>query len=213
MRSSAACLLSLALLLPAAVRGEPQGLDGLLARMASTRGVAARFHERREVELLVEPLESRGNLYFVPPDRMARFTTEPAFSSLIVQKDSVRFREAEGAESVDLSGSPMARAFVDNFMAIFGGDREKLLRAYRAELTEQDGAWELTLTPLHPPLARFLERVVLRGDGAGMREMEVRDVDGDRTLTAFEAVEVDRPFSAAELARLFDDGAPLAPAQ
>jgi hypothetical protein len=213
MRSSAACLLSLALLLPAAAPAEPQGLDELLARMASTRGVAARFHERREVQLLVEPLESRGALYYVPPDRMARFTTEPAFSSLIVQQGSVRFREAEGAPDVDLSGSPMARAFVDNFMAIFGGDKQKLLRTYRAELTERDGAWELVLSPLHPPLSRFLERVVLRGDGAGMREMEVRDTDGDRTLTAFESVEVDRPFSAAELARLFDDGAPLAPAQ
>ena len=213
MRSSAACLLSLALVFPAAAAGETLDLDGLLARMASTRGVAARFRERREIKLLVEPLESRGALYYVPPDRMARFTTEPAFSSLIVQQGSVRFREAEGAPDVDLSGSPMARAFVDNFMAIFGGDKEKLLRTYRAELTERDGAWELVLAPLHPPLSRFLERVVLRGDGSGMREMEVRDVDGDRTLTAFEAVEVDRPFSAAELARLFDDGAPLAPPQ
>ena len=213
MRSSAACLLSFALLLPVVASGEVLDLDGLLARMASTRGVAARFHERREVKLLVEPLESRGALYYVPPDRMARFTTEPAFSSLIVQQGSVRFREAEDAPDVDLSGSPMARAFVDNFMAIFGGNKDKLLRTYRAELTERDGAWELVLAPLHPPLSRFLERVVLRGDGSGMREMEVRDVDGDRTLTAFEAVEVDRPFSAAELARLFDDGAPLAPAQ
>jgi len=213
MRSSAACLLSLALLLPAAAPGEELGLDGLLARMASTRGVAARFHERREVKLLVEPLESRGALYYVPPDRMARFTSEPAFSSLIVQKGSVRFREAEDAPDVDLSGSPMARAFIDNFMAIFGGDRDRLLRTYRAELAERGDAWELVLTPLHAPLSRFLERVVLRGDASGMREMEVRDVDGDRTLTQFEAVEVDRPFSAAELARLFDDGAPLAPAQ
>jgi hypothetical protein len=213
MRSSAACLLSLALLLPAAAPGEELGLDGLLTRMASTRGVSAHFHERREVELLVEPLESRGTLYFVPPDRMARFTSEPAFSSLIVQKDSVRFREAEDAPDVDLSGSPMARAFVDNFMAIFGGDRDKLLRAYRAELTERGDAWELVLSPLHAPLSRFLDRVVLRGDASGMREMEVRDADGDRTVTAFESVEVDRSFSPAELAKLFDDGAPLAPAQ
>ena len=54
-------------------------------RMAATRGVAAEFRESREVALLVEPLESRGLLYFVPPDRMARFTTPCMLSTVLLR--------------------------------------------------------------------------------------------------------------------------------
>ena len=52
MKSSAACAVSLILLLvraPAGAGPDETGLDELLAGMASTRGVAAEFQERREV--------------------------------------------------------------------------------------------------------------------------------------------------------------------
>lgn len=211
MRFSGVCWLSLALLAPALALADAEfGLDALLARMASTRGVALRFVERRDVALLVEPLESRGRLYFVPPERMARFTSEPAFSSLLVEGAALRFRESRDGPEFDLSGSPTARAFVENILAVFSGDRARLERLYRTELRGDSEAWELVLHPRRPPLARFLEAVVLRGDAEGMREMEVRDADGDRTLTRFEAVARDRSFSPAELETLFGDGVPLA---
>jgi hypothetical protein len=218
MRSSAVFWLSAALLVAAPAQGEAVfDLDTLLARMASTRGVEARFREERFVALLVDPLVSRGTLYFVPPDRMARFTTEPAPASLVVEGESLRFREGAEGPELDLSASPVAHAFVENFMAVFSGDRARLEKLYYIELDGEfdlagglDG-WQLALTPRRAPLSRFLEVVLLRGDAGGMREMEIRDADGDRTLTRFEFVDHDRSFSEAELGRLFRDGAPLAP--
>jgi hypothetical protein len=211
MRSSAGFWLSVALLCATPAHAEAAfDLDTLLARMASTHGVSAQFHEKRFVALLVEPLESRGVLYFVPPDRMARFTSEPAPASLLVEGESLRFREAPDRPDMDLSGSPVARAFVENFMAVFSGDRERLQRIYRIELSGELERWELALTPRHLPLSRFLEVVLLRGGAEGMREMEIRDADGDHTLTRLEAVQHDRSFDADELDQLFRDGAPLA---
>ncbi len=216
MRSRAACASSLlAALLLAAGLGRADAverfdLDALLAGMASTRGVSARFVEQREVALLVAPLESRGALYFVPPDRMARFTIEPAPASLLVEGERLRFREGGETPEVDLSSSPMARAFVDNFMAVFAGDRARLEKLYRAELSGTPEAWELALAPKSPMLARYLEAVLLRGDASGLREMEVRDTDGDRTHTTLESVDPDRAFTPDELARIFGEGAPLA---
>jgi hypothetical protein len=212
MRFSVVCATSLVLALASPVGAEEAfELDALLARMASTRGVSAQFRELREVALLVEPLESRGALYFVPPDRMARFTIEPAPAALLVEGESLRFRAGAGEPEMDLSSSPIARAFVDNFMAVFAGDRARLEGLYRAELRGALEGWELALTPRSPTLARFLEVVLLRGDASGMREMEIRDADGDRTLTQLESVDHDRSFTSAELDKLFRDGAPLAP--
>ena len=69
--------------------------------------------------------------------------------------------------------------------------------------------WELELRPRSAAISRHLEAVLMRGDDAGMHEMELRDTDGDRTVTRLVDVEHDRPFSPEELAQLFRDGRPL----
>ena len=215
MKSAAVFASSLCLLLPgwsAAEEADAAQLDALLARMADTRGVSAEFLERREVALLVEPLESRGVLYFVPPDRMARFTSAPAFSALVSDGGALTFRESRDAPETDLSSSPMAAAFVENFMAVFSGDRDRLERFYTATLQAADEDWELVLVPRGKPLSRFIASVSLRGDRGGMRELAVQETDGDRTVTRFVSVETDREFDPAELATLFRDREPLAPA-
>ena len=60
----------------------PPSLEGLMAGMASARGVVAEFHETKEIALLRAPIESRGVLHFVPPDRLVRRVVDPAPSEL-----------------------------------------------------------------------------------------------------------------------------------
>jgi hypothetical protein len=215
MRSAAACALSLGLALLAAPArsegGDTAGdltLEALMERMRRSVGVAAEFTERKELALLSKPLESRGRLYFASPDRLARFTTTPVFSALIVAGDAVRFREGED-EELDLSGDPVARRFVENFVVLWSGDQGRLERLYRVELSAKGERWQLSLSPRGAPLDRVIERIELRGDSQSLLEMEVRERDGDRTITAFGVVDVDRTFSPAELERLFEKGLPL----
>jgi hypothetical protein len=215
MRSAAACALSLGLALLAAPArsegGDTAGdltLEALMERMRRSVGVAAEFTERKELALLSQPLESRGRLYFASPDRLARFTTTPVFSALIVAGDAVRFREGED-EELDLSGDPVARRFVENFVVLWSGDQGRLERLYRVELSAKGERWQLSLSPRGAPLDRVIERIELRGDSQSLLEMEVRERDGDRTITAFGVVDVDRTFSPAELERLFEKGLPL----
>jgi hypothetical protein len=214
MRSSAACALSLALWLAAPAAGEAPALTlpELMQRMASTSGVETRFREVRELALLSAPLESRGLLYFVPPDRLARFTTEPVASALIVDGERVRFREGAQGEEVDLSGSRTARTFVEHFLVLWSGDLERLERLYHTEFSAEGPRWSLLLTPRGAPLDRFVASVALRGDDHGLAEIALQAADGDRTTTRFESTQLDRRFSPQDLQRLFGDGLPLAAA-
>ena len=212
MRSASAWVFSLGVALAGGAAAEAEDaltLAELLEGMATAKGVVAEFTEHKEISLLVVPLESRGRLYFVPPGRLARFTTSPGFSSLVVDGEAVRFREGAEGDEFDLSGNPMARVFVDNFIVLWSGDREKLERLYEPELSSQGERWQLALAPRRPPLDRFIERIVLKGEGRAIAVMEVRERDGDRTTTVFDSVETDRPFTAAELERLFGEGRPL----
>lgn len=213
MRFVSACAPSLIALLlaaaPPAAGAEGLTLDELMTGMASASGVVAEFGERKELALLTMPLESRGRLYFVPPSRLARFTTSPGFSSLVVDGEALRFREGLEADEIDISGNPMARVFVDNFIVLFNGDLERLEELYTPELSSAGESWQLALTPRGAPLDRFIAAIVLIGEGRAIARMEIREKDGDTTTTVFEEVVTDRRFAPPELERLFREGRPL----
>lgn len=212
MRSSAVCWAS-ALVAAAAFAEETAGptdqLGEILRRMASTPGVEAVFEERKELALLAAPLETHGVIYFVPPDRFARFTTAPGESALVVRGDDVQLREGADAQQIDLSGNRVARVFVENFVALWSGDRERLERLYALEILGAREAWELRLVPRRAPLADVIASITLRGDRDAMRELVVLERDGDRTTTRFSRTRHDRAFTPAELERIFTAGAPL----
>ncbi len=178
-------------------------LDVLLDHMAKTHGVVAEFREEKTLALLAEPLESRGTLYFQPPDRFVRVTREPAPTRLALVGARMRFEDATGIRQLDLADDPVARQFADNLMALWRGDRARLDALYRLEFHAEETGWTLVLVPRRPPLDRFIARIRLSGDGATMREMELVEVDGDRTLTHFENIDVDHAFAPDEAARVF----------
>jgi hypothetical protein len=188
---------------PAFAEPEALTLEVLLGHMASTRGVIAEFREEKTLALLSEPLESHGTLYFQPPDRFVRITREPSATRLALVGDRMRFEDATGMTQLDLADDPVARQFADNLMALWRGDRERLDALYRLGFEAEGGDWTLLLTPRQAPLDRFIRSIRLAGDGATMREMELLEVDGDRTLTRFEKSDVDHAFGPEEARRVF----------
>jgi hypothetical protein len=171
--------------------------------MARAKGVLAEFTETKELALLSAPIESRGVLHFIPPDRMARRTLAPAESSLVVDGKRVLFRDASGAAPVDLSGDPSAKEFVDNFTTIFRGDLAALRAKYDVRFESEPPRWRLVLEPKDAVLRRFVASVTLAGEGETMREMVLLERDGDRTTTRFGRVETDHVYSPAETEALF----------
>jgi len=178
-------------------------LEALMAGMAETSGVWARFVERKQIALLSGPIETRGTLVFVPPDRLRRSTAEPSRSELVIAGDRFAFHDEAGSDAVDLSASPLARQFVENFIVLFNGDLAKLRERYEPEFTATGAEWSLALRPRRRPLSDLIERITLVGRGPLLRSMEMLEKDGDRTTTRFSDVVVDRHFTPAELEQLF----------
>jgi len=213
LRAAAAVLLVAAAPL-AGARSDPKvpdtgslELEKLMRGMAGSRGVVASFRETKELALLDVPIESRGTLYFVPPDRLARHMSAPTRSELVIDGDRVQFRDESGREGMDLSGSPIARVYLDNFTVLFGGDLPALEARYEVDFQSDEAQWKLRLVPRSKRVKRFVEHIELRGDPVAMREMVIVERDGDRTTTVFEQVDPDHAFARDELAQLFGEAA------
>jgi outer membrane lipoprotein-sorting protein len=188
----------------------PLTLETLMQRMAATPGVRAEFREVKEIALLDRPLESTGTLYFVPPRRLAHYTTRPTRSAFVVDGARLSFRDETGGERVDLSANPIARSVVENFVVLFNGDLEALRALYDVGFEADGPRWKLELVPRDSRVMAVISRVVLQGVDVVVEQMVVSEAGGDRTVTRFHDVRTDVRFGEDELARIFalDPNAP-----
>jgi outer membrane lipoprotein-sorting protein len=184
-------------------------LEAVMADFARSRGVEATFREEKSLPLLVSPLVSEGVLYYAPPQRMVRFTTEPEPTSLLVVGDRLRMQDSLGVEEIDLAAFGTARQFVDQLLVLFQGDLVALRERYELEFEWRDGAWALTLTPKSRRMRGVIQEIALSGRDRALEAMVVTGAAGDVTRTTYERVDTDRSFRDEELAALFpSEGAP-----
>jgi hypothetical protein len=218
MRALARCLAVLLLLASsgAGVRAASPGakdrgedLSTLLSRFAKSPGISAHFHEEKHIALLQAPLVSEGTIHFAPPGRLARHTTRPIASTLLIADNRVQFGDATSKDSVDLGSNPVARAFVESFVMLLAGDRAGLERYFTLRFSPVSGAgtpgaaWRLSLAPRTSPMNKVIKEIALAGEGLTVREMEVRESNGDWTRTTFTQVDVEHRYSPAEQAQVF----------
>ena len=138
---------------PAAGRKDSDELTTLLARFAKSPGIFARFREEKHIAMLQAPLVNEGTIHFAPPGRLARHTTRPIASTLLIADNHVQFSDGTNGDSVNLGTNPVARAFVESFVMLLAGDRPGLERYFSLRFSpaaagggHRDG-WRLSLTP------------------------------------------------------------------
>ncbi len=211
LRAGRATLLA-CLLLWVGTSADASDVDALLRHFASRPGFSAEFRELKRMELLVDPLISTGELYFSPPDLLARHTSQPTPSTLIIQGEELRFGEGGALTRIDLASNPTLRTFVDSFRALLAGDAEALRTDFAINYQSGSDAeglpgpeeiWEIRLAPLRSPLREQITRIALRGTGLLPRDIFVLEASGDETLTHLGAVNTERTFSPAESNELF----------
>lgn len=182
------------------------GIEALLERFARMPGLQARFREEKHIGLLAAPIVNEGTLHFAPPDRLVRRVRRPHRSTLLVRGDRLRVRDGGRTRSVDLSESPMVRAFVDSFRALLAGDRRALESHFELALEGKgsgEGAWHLTMRPRDPGLRRAIRRISVDGRGVVLERLVVEERNGDRSVTTFSEVDPSRRYGRDELRRVF----------
>jgi outer membrane lipoprotein-sorting protein len=190
----------------------PGELEALMQRFAESGGVRARFRESRHLSILTDPIETTGTLHFAPPDRLARHTTSPGRSSIVIEAGRVSLADETGQRVFDFSTNEIAQALVGNLMVVFRGDLESLRERYSISFDSTAERWTLDLEPRARALRSIIERVQFVGRGGNLTSMETREPNGDRTIVKFSEIEVGLSWEPRDLDRIFSldppDGAP-----
>jgi outer membrane lipoprotein-sorting protein len=181
----------------------PLELEKLMTLLASSRGVRANFTEVRRLSILSEPIETRGVLYFAPPDRLARHTASPGSASIVVDGERVVFRDELGRQVLDLGASEVARSLVENLMALLRGDLAALRERFSVDFQPDGGQWVLDLEPRGRAVRAIIAQIRARGNGRGLGSVETLETNGDTTLMVFEDVRTGLDFEPADLERFF----------
>ena len=167
----------------------PETLEALMTHFAKSGGVRAHFDETRTLSILTAPIETEGTLYFSPPDRLARVTTQPGASTVVVHGTRVVLEDETGRREMDLGASDVARGLVSNLMVLLRGDLPELRKRYAITYSPEGERWQLDLVPRSNTLRALVELVRVTGIGQRLMGMETRETNGDATVTRFSELE------------------------
>lgn len=181
----------------------PRSLETLMAYFAKSGGVRVRFTETRKLSILIEPIETTGFLYFSPPDRLARLTTHPGNSKVIVNGSTVVVTDANGRREMNLGSSDIARGLIDNMMVVLRGDLPELRDRYQASYSPDGCGWVLELVPRSKALRAVIERVRVSGEGAFLDRIETFEANGDVTVARYSDLETGLDFDSGEWENIF----------
>jgi hypothetical protein len=160
----------------------PPELDSLMALLAQRRHGEADFREQKYLSMLTQPLESTGVLIYDAPDHLEQRTTLPHPQSVVLEHGIVTMQIGKRRRVLRLADYPQLAPLIDSIRATLAGDRAALENSFTLSFSGTLDHWQLRLTPRDARLAATLTRIDMRGERDAVREVQVLQSDGDRSL-------------------------------
>lgn len=178
-------------------------LDALFARVraeqSSLRSLEAKFTQRKESEMLIEPEEAHGRFSYLAPDRVRWEYVEPNPMTVLIDDESMTtwYRDLKRADEI-----PIGR-YSEQALKFMGasGTLETLLDYFRVQATfPRDGSapYRLSLDPKYPRVAKRIEAMDVWIDRESFVPVRLRYVEpgGDVTEYTFSDIEVNAEIPA-----------------
>ncbi|MHB1354159.1 MAG: LolA-related protein [Thiobacillus sp.] len=168
--------------------GEAAALDlaDLMATLARSTHGAATFKEKKYLAILDAPVESSGELLFVPPARLEKLTLKPSRERLVLDGDVLTVERGRRTHVLALKDYPEVAGMIESIRATLAGDRDALERVYHLSVSGSRARWSLALVPLDARIGRVVARIRIDGAGGDVRTVEILQADGDRSVMTVE---------------------------
>ena len=183
---AALAMIAAALVACAASAAPDWSVAQLMQALAQRGPERVRFVEKKYIAILDQPVQSSGELAYVPPDRLEKRTVQPKPELLVLEKGLLTLERDQRKHTLRLSDHPQIAAIVDALRGMLAGDRSALEKVYRLELHGTRERWTLVMLPSDQKLAELVLRIDVAGAGTRVRSIEIRQADGDRSVMTIE---------------------------
>jgi len=183
-----ALIISLALIPTMASADDiPPELAAIASKMQQIQTLQVTMHQKKEMKIFGEVLESTGTLVFARPRRLAMDLTGPGGNTLIVDGDQMimHYKALKKTERMSLSGDPRAKAVAEHLFLLLDAEPRALLGVYDITI-ENKKPLIIRLVPKAEALRRLIAHVDTRFDARGfVDELVMHEPGGDTTRWLF----------------------------
>jgi outer membrane lipoprotein-sorting protein len=174
----------------AAWAGEAPLLAGIMANLAAMPDRRADFTEEKRLASLTTPLVSQGQLIYRRPAYLEKATVSPRPERLVVSGDTLTIQAgSDPVRQIDLGDHPVVQAMVDTIRGTIAGDLATLERYYRITQQGDRAAWQLTMTPRDPRMAKQIRVIEVTGRGIDVQRILTTQANGDADLLTIHTTE------------------------
>jgi hypothetical protein len=178
-------------------------VDSLFSVLARSPGFFARFHEEKQIALLVLPLKSDGTIHFDRRHGLARHTLSPQKRSVLLSGSTLSIWDGSKTETVSLQSSAPLRALAEAFSLLLQADRPNLEKSFSLSFRTSGQGWRLALVPIPADLKKLVTEVDVAGEALTPTTLVVREASGDESTTALSDVDMSRHYTEREAAAVF----------
>lgn len=172
--------------------------DRVKIEQKNLRSLEARFTQRKESELFMEPEVARGEFLFLAPDRVRWEFVEPNPMVVVIDETTMTtwYQDLQRADVMQV-GRYSEQVF--KYMGA-SGSLDTLLDYFQVRVTfprQDDAPYQLTLDPRYPRIAKRIERMEIWIDRERFVPVRLRYVEpgGDSTEYRFSELRVNPEIS------------------
>ena len=179
----ATCFGVVILLLNQSASAEKPYVDVIESLAQQTNNIV-KYEETYEAFYLDEPLKSRGELRFEPPDKLVKTVKEPEFAVQEIEGDEVVVKWENGKiERFSLEQHRGLKSMAYTLRSLLTGNADYFEKNYQIDYSENEGNWKLILIPLDTDVKKWIKDVVIIGENGKLTQYTITEINGDHTTT------------------------------
>jgi hypothetical protein len=157
-------------------------LARLMQMLSASGSSEVPYVEKKFSALLSAPVVSSGTLVYRRPDVVEKNMTAPRQESFRIEGRELAVTRNGAQKRFALSSEPLLAAFAASLRGVLSGDARQLTEHFRLALEGTESDWRLEMTPIDEEITRYVERIVVSGRAGKVRQIEVREASGDRSV-------------------------------
>lgn len=165
----------------------------LTTHLQQPNTIQGQFVQQRYLKSLPKPLQTTGQFALQKQTGLFWHVQKPLDVQLRVRPNGIAQWDKKTWRNSSQSGQA---AQVKLFMAVLGGNTQELSKQFDLDVSGSLKQWTLTLRPKTTIMKQVFQNITIQGDQV-VRQVELREKQGDRTVMKFTQTQINQPLSAA----------------